>query len=135
MFPEIIELTSSQNLILEELQENMEQMGFELSFLGNNSWSVNSVPSSLKGLDVKNLIHEVVDSVVSGGNSITAKITELIALSSAKTAAIQYGQSLNDEDMATLVNNLLGLKESKYTPDGKTIIRTIPLDEILKMFS
>ena len=135
LFPEIIELTSSQNLILEELQENMEQMGFELSFLGNNSWSVNSVPSSLKGLDVKNLIHEVVDSVVSGGNSITAKITELIALSSAKTAAIQYGQSLNDEDMATLVNNLLGLKESKYTPDGKTIIRTIPLDEILKMFS
>ena len=110
-------------------------MGFELSFLGNNSWSVNSVPSSLKGLDVKNLIHEVVDSVVSGGNSITAKITELIALSSAKTAAIQYGQSLNDEDMATLVNNLLGLKESKYTPDGKTIIKTIPLDEILKMFS
>ena len=135
LFPEVINLTSSQNIILEELQEKMEQMGFELSFLGDNSWSVNSVPSALKGLNVKNLIHEVIESVITGGNDISSKITEHIALSSAKTAAIQYGQILTEEDMATLVGNLFKSKEPKYTPDGKQIIKTIQYSDILKMFS
>ena len=135
LFPEIINLTSSQNLILEDLQQEMEQMGFELSFLGDNSWAVNSVPSSLKGLDTKDLINEVIEAVVAGGHTISTKISEHIALSSAKTAAIQYGQTLTTDDMATLVCDLLKLKESNYTPDKKPIIKTISYEDILKMFS
>ena len=135
LFPEVIQLSSSQNLILEELQEEMEKMGFELAFLGNNSWSVNSVPSSLKGMNVNDLIHEVIDSVMTGGKDISTKISEHIALSSAKTAAIQYGQTLTEDDMSALANDLMKSTQQKYTPDGKLIINFIPTDDVIKMFS
>lgn len=135
MFPEVINLSSSQNLILEELQPELEQIGFELSFLGDNSWAVNSIPLSLKDLNIKEFIYDVVDSVISGGNGISSKMAETIALSSAKSAAIKSGQSLTEEEMEALTCDLFKLKEPKYTPNGKLIIAKISFDEISKLFS
>ena len=134
LFPEVINLSAAQNVIMESLLDKLEEMGFELSFLGDNSWSVNSVPSSLNGLNLKELIYDVIDTDTTGANA-SDKIIEHIALSSAKTAAIQSGQPLSDDDMKSLVSQLLQTKESKYTPDGKLIISVITYDEIAKLFT
>ncbi len=135
MFPEVVNLSSAQSLIMEDLQQEMENMGFELSFLGNGSWSVNSIPANLKGVDIKSLILDVTEAVVSGGNSLSKKLAEHIALSSARRAAIQYGKPLTTEEMERILNDLFQAKESKYTPDGKLIIAEITFDEIGKLFS
>lgn len=135
MFQEVIHLSSSQNLILEDLKDEMERMGFELSFLGDSSWAVNSVPASIKGIDIKDMILDVVDSVLTGGSNISQKVAEHIALSSARTAAIQYGQKLTQNDMDSLVSSLFRTNEPKYTPDGKKILCTLTFDDISKMFS
>lgn len=135
LFPEAVKLSSAQSLILEELQEELEKLGFELAFLGDNSWAVNSVPSTLKDIDIKEMLHEVTDTVISGGNDLSAKITEHIALSSARTAAIRYGRTLTQEEMDILVANLFRSKEPKYTPDGKLIINSLTYEDISKLFS
>ena len=135
LFQEVMELTHAQNAIMDEIIDEMEQMGFEISFLGDTSWAVNSVPVAIKGIDVKDIILEVVESVGNGGNNASQKIAEQIALSSAKTAAIQYGQKLTQNDMDSLVASLFRLKEPKYTPDGKKILHLLSNDELNKMFS
>ena len=38
------------------------------------------------------------------------------------------------EEMDILVADLLRLPEPNYTPDGKTIITVIPMDQITKLF-
>jgi len=38
------------------------------------------------------------------------------------------------EEMDILVADLLRLPEPNYTPDGKTIISVIPIEQIAKMF-
>ena len=86
-------------------------------------------------MNVNDLIHEVIDSVMTGGKDISTKISEHIALSSAKTAAIQYGQTLTEDDMSALANDLMKSTQQKYTPDGKLIINFIPTDDVIKMFS
>jgi len=41
---------------------------------------------------------------------------------------------LQQEEMEVLVADLLRLPEPNYTPDGKTIINVIPMEQINKMF-
>lgn len=134
IFQEVIELSSAQNLILEELQPEMEKMGFELSFLGNNSWTLNSIPAVLLKVNTREFILDVVDTVINGGADISSKMAEHIALSSAKAAAIKYGQTLSQNEMDNLVASLFSSKEPKYTPDRKLVINMMSYDDIAKMF-
>lgn len=135
LFQEVINLSTAQNLILDELKPEMEKMGFELSFLGDCSWAVNAIPACLKNLNVKEMILDVVDSAVSGGQSLNKRIAETIALSSARAAAISYGTRLTSDAMDRLIADLFRSKEANYTPDGKKIICSISYDDINKMFS
>lgn len=135
MFQEVIKLSTAQNLILDELKAEMEKMGFELSFLGDCSWAVNAVPACLDNVDVKELILDVVDSAVNGGLSVTKQVSERIALSSARAAAIGYGRKLTGSETDSLLASLFKSKEASFTPDGKKIITTLTFDEINKMFS
>ncbi len=135
MFQEVIKLSTAQNLILDELKPEMEKMGFELSFLGDCSWAVNAIPACLDNVDVKELILDVVDSAVNGGLSVAKRVTERIALSSARAAAIGYGRKLTGSETDSLLASLFKSKEASFTPDGKKIITTLTFDEINKMFS
>lgn len=134
LFPEVLQLSPAQDPIVEELSETLESMGFDISFLGNSSWAINSVPAILNGFNAKEFISDIIDSAITGGKELPQKIKEHIALSSAKAAAIQHGKILTNEEMATLASDLFSSKEQKYTPDGKIIISTISNEEIAKLF-
>ena len=134
LFPEVIQLTSPQSIVLEGLQKELEDLGFEVSFLGNNSWTINSLPTMLIGMDVKEFFNEIIDSDINGGKSASHRIRESVVLSSAKVAAIKAGKKLDDEEMLSIINDLLNSKESKYTPDGKLIIASLSKEEISKLF-
>ena len=135
LFQEVIKLTTAQSLILDDVKAEMEKMGFELSFLGDSSWAVNAVPACLEDIDVKEMIHEIVDSTINGGVTVTKRISERIALSSARAGAINYGKKLTSADIDSLLSSLFKSKEAAYTPDGKKIICTLTFEEISKMFS
>lgn len=135
LFPEVITLSTPQNLILEDLKDEMENMGFELSFLGDNSWSVCSTPAILRGINAKELLLDVVDTATEGANDIASRITEHVALSSAKAAAIGYGRKLKQEEIEALVADLFRCKEPNFTPDGYKTMVIISGDELQKMFS
>ena len=135
LFQEVIKLSTAQNFILDEVKPEMEKMGFEISFLGDCSWAVNAFPACLKNPDVKEMILDVADSAINGGVSLSKRISEHIALSSARAAAVRYGDRLTPDAMEALVADLFRSKEANYTPDGKKIICTVTFDDINKMFS
>lgn len=88
----------------------------------------------LIGMDVKEFFNEIIDSDINGGKSASHRIRESVVLSSAKVAAIKAGKKLDDEEMLSIINDLLNSKESKYTPDGKLIIASLSKEEISKLF-
>lgn len=134
LFPEVLQLTTSQNIILKELEPEMEKIGFNLAQLSGNDWSINAVPAGMENVNIKDTILQVIDEVSMGGTSITTKVYESIALRVAKTAAIHYGKTMLQEEMDTLLSKLLCLPNPNYTPDGKTIISVLSNDQLEKMF-
>ena len=94
LFPEVLQLTTSQNIILKELEPEMEKIGFNLAQLSGNDWSINAVPAGMENVNIKDTILQVIDEVSMGGTSITTKVYESIALRVAKSAAIPYGKTI-----------------------------------------
>ena len=134
LFPETLNLGAAQSVALHDLLPEMEKMGFILSPVGANEWAVKAIPAGLDGVDAATMIHQIVDSVENGGVPLKKRILEHLALTVARSAAIPAGRTLAQEEMEIIVADLLKLPDPNYTPDGKTIITVIPMEQIAKLF-
>jgi len=134
LFPEVLHLGAAQCIALQELVPEMEKMGFSLSPLSGNDWAVNAIPAGLDGVDASAMVQQILESVENGGMPLKRRILEHLALTVAQSAAIPTGRTLMQEEMDILVADLLKLPDPNYTPDGKTIITVIPMEQINKMF-
>ncbi len=132
LFPEIIELSSSESSAFTEIVEDMESLGFEFSDLGNNSFAIQGVPSELNNMNFVELIHSMINDSIETGLDVKEKVFEILALSMANFTAIPRGRVLSEEEMLLMVNELFACSVSNHTPDGRTIIAMIADDEFEK---
>ena len=125
LFPEIIELTASEAAILPSINEDMESLGFELSNLGSNTFAIQGVPSEIENPDGVKLIKSMLENIIDTGLDVKSEIQEKLALSFARSVAINYGKPLSVEEITDIVNKLFACPTPNYTPDGKKIISVI----------
>lgn len=130
LFPEVVQLPVSEQVVFETILPEMQNMGFELDDLGGGSYAVNSVPTGLEGLNPVRLVQDMVSSAIDKGTSVMEEINQTLALSMARHAAIPYGQVLSNEEMENLVNGLFACENVNYTPDGKSVLCILQQDEI-----
>ena len=52
----------------------------------------------------------------------------------ARASAIKPSQQLSSEEVERLMSDLFKSATPNFTPDGKTIIATMPITEITKLF-
>lgn len=134
MFPEVLNLSPAQHIILKELVADMEKMGFSLSQLSGCDWAINAMPAGIDHVDVKDIILQVIDAATGGGETIAERVYDRIALTVARGTAIPYGKGLNQDEMTHLLSQLLQLPNPNYTPDGKTIVTVLTSEQIEKLF-
>ena len=120
--------------MLVSLLPELEKIGFGLSQLSGDDWSVNHVPSGIEGVNVSDVVIQVVESVEQGGATVRRRVMEHIALRVAESGAIPAGRRLSQDEMNKLVSDLLRTSNPNYTPDGNTIISVIPTEQIYRLF-
>ena len=134
LFPEIVNLPSNNEVMLQNILLEMETMGFELSNMGSGSYAVNGIPTGIEGLNVPMLVNEMVTSTIEGESSVKQDIDKKLALSLAQNAAIPHGQVLSNEEMENIVNQLFVCTNVNYTPNGKPILTILKQADIERMF-
>jgi DNA mismatch repair protein MutL len=134
LFPETLQLSVSESVMLQSIMEDLTNLGFDLGDLGNDCYAVNAIPSGTEGLSPAQLIHNMIHIAVEEGNDVKEEIQSLLALTLAHASAIVYGQVLSNEEMVNLVDTLFACQTPNYTPDGQTILVTIKEEEIEKLF-
>ena len=134
LFPQLLELNASQALVFDDMLESIEQLGFNLSPLGNNTYSVLAVPSNTEGLNALDLLHEIIDNAMQHTIDAREEWLKSAALSIARRAAIPVGQYLTNDEMADIVKRLIKTSTPNFTPDGKRIIIVITNDTITSQF-
>ena len=134
IFPEVLQLSPSQNVVLDSIIDEVATLGFDLAFLGDNAWSVNGVPSVIGDINPVEVLMQIVESVSETGDEVGNSLREKIALSMAKTSAIRMGQPLSQSDMEHLLSDLFKVPTPNYTPDGQVVISNISFDDISRLF-
>jgi DNA mismatch repair protein MutL len=134
LFPEIIELSESENMILGDAMEDLQYIGFDLSPLGKNTYSINGTPANMENGSAKEYITNIIQSLKESRIDFKTQVAEHVALSMAKLSATPYGRELSDKEMMSLVSSLLRLPDPNFTPDNKAIIKVFSTEEIEKGF-
>lgn len=134
LFPEMIEFTASEATILPVIQEDLESLGFELSNLGSNTYAIQSVPSEIENPNVVKLIKSMLENLTETALDVKSEIQETLALSFARSVAINYGKKLAINEIMDIVNKLFACPIPSYTPDGKKIISVIEHQEMDRKF-
>lgn len=133
LFPEMVNLPTSNEATLQKVLSEMQTMGFELSNMGGGSYAVNGIPAGIEGLNISALVGDMVASTLEDGSSVNEEIDKALALSLAQNAAIPHGQVLGNEEMENLVNELFACNNVNYTPTGKMILTILKQLDIEKM--
>ncbi|MBQ4344802.1 MAG: DNA mismatch repair endonuclease MutL [Muribaculaceae bacterium] len=134
IFPEVLQLTAAQNVVLDSIIDDIILLGFDLSYLGDNSWAINGIPSAIGEVNTSDMILKMIESITDSGEELKSSLKEKIALSMANAAAIKSGQSLTQQEMETIISDLFKLPTPNYTPDGKTVVSIISIDDIVSLF-
>ena len=135
LFPEVVELTPAETVVLDALADDLAAVGFDLSPLGGGSYAINRVPAGIEGLSPVDLIKNMVHTAQEKGADVREEVQSILALTLARSVAIVYGQVLSEEEMANLVDSLFASPTPGYTPDGRTVLVTVKEEEIEKRFA
>ena len=134
LFPELVELTPTEAALLPSLLDGLHCLGFELSAMGGNSYSVTAVPSGLRDVKASELLKELVDGAADTPDAVGDEMAEALALSLARSAAIRPGRSLTTEEMEEMVATLFSTESNRITPDGKPVLILLTDDELATRF-
>lgn len=134
LFPELLQLSVSDAVLLSDMIPDLQSLGFEVTSLGGGSFSVQGVPAGIDGLDPVSLVTDIVASVRENGTSAHDELQHRIALTLARSAAIPAGQVLSVKEMSSLLDDLFATETPNYTPDGKTVLAILPSETIEKLF-
>lgn len=128
LFPEVMELTLDDMLVIKPLLDDLKGLGFEMELLGKDAYSISGVPALLGQTNPIKALQDVIYSVRESGATVEGGFIHPIALALAQDTAIPVGQPLTEDKMRDLVEKLIALPNYRLTPDGKTVLTIIDIN-------
>ena len=135
LFPQPLDFTPSETLLLNELLPDLHVMGFDISPFGANTFVLHGAPEEVIVGSEKKLLHGILDQYVQQRDSEQLQPTENLAISIARQLSIKTGQALTAREMKELVTDLLTCENPHNTPTGKSIITRMSSDAFAKLFN
>ena len=135
IFPESLTLSPSQSSVLSSIGSMTQRLGFDLSFLGDNVWAINAVPSIPGNANPIETLTRMISDIAETGELPENALIKPAALALARSAAITPNQKQTAEEIQALLKSLFECDEPDFTPDGLAIIHTISNNEISRYFN
>jgi DNA mismatch repair protein MutL len=134
LFPVTIELETSDYLMVKELMDDLQALGFDVRDFGNNTVVMNGCPAEIDNPDAKGLLEVILDEYKNKQTDIKGRAREKLIISMAAASAVRYGKPLSGTEMQELVDRLFACENPNYSPSGSPIISIISIEELEKKF-
>ena len=129
LFAEELEFSPDEYNIIIELLPYLEKLGFRMKEKGEYKIILEAIPSNMGWGNENTVIRDIIDNYISNKENSSTFI-EGLAASFACHAAVKAGDSLSEEEMNLLVNNLFTTEHPYYCPHGRPIIVQLSLEEL-----
>lgn len=134
LFPAEIQFNQTDLNVMLEIQGELTQMGFELSF-SDDSVFFTAIPSEISGLAPEYVIHQLLDEYKLSGQSPEIKNDDKVVRLLSRIKA-QHTPILKSEDALNfIIEKLFECKVPHTCPDGTKIVHILKLDELNNYFT
>jgi DNA mismatch repair protein MutL len=134
MFPVTFEMSPADYILLKEIEDDINLLGFDFRHLGNNVISINSQPAENSSSNPGELLKTLLEVYKNTETDPASTMKEKIASAMARASAIPYGKILSQSEMGDLFDSLFACSAPNYSPAGKQVINIVTLEELDKRF-
>ena len=129
LLPDVITLTNKEMGIAKDNMSLFERAGFVIEEFGENTLKVSGVPEVCVDLDTKELFMETLDEVNTVARTAKQEKEEKFIATVACKAAVKANMALTEEEVTSLMNELLKLPNPFSCPHGRpTVIKMSKYD-------
>ncbi len=134
LFPQTIEMETSNYALMLELLPEVKALGFDIENMGKNVFSVNGLPIGVQEENVRGILEDFIEQCKNNSDDLKTNHKAQLAWNLAKSSGIKSGKKLTNEEMGTLIDELFACENSQYDYKGNKIVVTIGEDEIDEKF-
>ncbi len=132
--PLTVSLSREEFGALTEVQEALEQAGFEVEEFGGNTLLVRAVPMILADGGIAESLREIAGGLLSGKREITTDRLDWIYHSVACRAAVKAGNQSTPKERQSLAERVLLHDDIRTCPHGRPVCFALTKKEIEKQF-
>ncbi len=134
LFPQSVTLNSSDFELLKELLPDIRALGFDIREFGKNTVVVDGIPADLGNADEHRLLEQLIEGFKNNEAALKLDKRDSLARSLARNAATKTGVRMSLEEMNLLVDQLFACQMPNVALNGKLIITTFTINELLERF-
>ncbi|MDO5017340.1 MAG: DNA mismatch repair endonuclease MutL [Porphyromonas sp.] len=134
LFPALIELSANDAEALKQHIKLLTKLGFDLSDMGQNAYTVNAVPNGINAGEEEVLIQQLIDECRSSGKREDEALTEVLLRHLTRFREHRSTAKISPEEAQKLLQELISLPEHLITPDGHTTISYLTFKDLEKRF-
>jgi len=133
--PISLELSASERLMMNAWQETLQEIGFDLSPFGGNTYTVRAVPALGSRLQDAEAVHDILRDLFNSGKVSPSSTDrdEILKLLACR-GSIKSGRELTAIEMKRLLDDLLFCKNPLTCPHGRPVMVTIDEGQLERLF-
>lgn len=135
LLPDIIVLSHKEMDIARESMAKFEKAGFQLEEFGENTIKLTGVPTMCLDLNTKELFLETLDEINTVARTAKQEIEEKFLATIACKAAVKAHMALTQEEVDSLLQQLLSLSNPFTCPHGRPTAIKMTVTDIEKKFA
>ncbi len=134
LFPKTLHFSPSDSAILREILPEINRLGFDVQEFGSDTFIVHGLPSDWTHHKDEQKIIETLLEQYKAEVDFQLNISERIARSMARSAAVKRGNNLSIREMQELIDQLFACAMPFKSPSGKNCFISYDLEELQKQF-
>lgn len=134
LFPQSVTLNGSDYELLRELLPDIRALGFDIREFGKNTVVVDGIPAELNNVDEHKLLEHLLEGFKNNQAILKLDKRDNLARALARNGAIKAGTKLSAEEMNLLTDQLFACQMPNLALNGKPVISTFTMNELLERF-
>jgi DNA mismatch repair protein MutL len=129
-----VHLTPPQATLLEEHNELLHQLGFEIEPFGPNAFMLRAMPALLAKQDPTQALMAVLEELERGDRPLQEELEAQVIKRVCKTAAVKAGQTLSRAEMEAMIRQLEACANPHTCPHGRPTLIHLSVGQLAREF-
>jgi DNA mismatch repair protein MutL len=134
LFPQILQINPADQILLSEIGDEINDLGFRLQDLANGQKEIVGVPSEIGDEDGQALLEGILEQLKNASSDLSSHRAEKIAQTMSNRFAARYHQKkLTDMEVNGLIEQLFSSSNPNSSPNGEAISQLLNEDALFQL--